>query len=201
MTENELREQVRRRNGLNRALGVFLVFASAVAWWVSYWVVRAVAWIILRGIDSILETRWDLGRLSFYIALGFMGLLVWEGVYQMRSAAGVRDYFHVHHGWFGSRPVGSIARDRLAGTSYMASHCLFLAPEATLQAVALLRHRLPDDEQTIRAASAILDKLARTRDWHPVDPGDASAVGVLHALKLIWTREKAGLAEIRIPPA
>jgi hypothetical protein len=201
MTESDIREQAHQHNVLNLALGLLMVPLSALMWWISYWAIRVVAWIVLRGLAEIFQARWDVAGLSRYIALGGLALLVVEGVFMVRTAGGVRDYFSAHGDWIGMRSMGTIYYDRMAGMAYMLSHFLFLAPEATLRAVAMLRHRMPEDEQTARAAARLLGELAADRRWRPLDRSDEAAAGVLHALKLIWVRETDGLTEIRIPPA
>ena len=78
-----------------------------------------------------------------------------------------------------------------------------MAPEATLQGVKLLRSRLPDDNETIRQAAEIFNQLYHDRQWVSRESYSdrAEAVWVLERLRLIWTREKNGFEEVRIPPA
>lgn len=208
LTEETLRQLVWRKNTFNLVLGILLIPASVLLWFVSFWIFRLLFYIPLYWIGGFFWPRLDAASISWYIAMLGIAALAFEGLRYSRQLFDLREF---SQSGFGTSVLSSTSSGRIVnaavlgnpvGRAYIISQILYMAPETTLQAIRSLRSRLPEDKHTVHEATAILNELDRGRQWVARESysSQAQAVLVLERLQLIWTRDKNDFEEIRIPP-
>jgi len=208
MTEEMLRQKVRRHNTLNLVLVIVFVPGAMVLWYFSFHLFRWIYFFPMFLLGDFFLPGWDPWPLSGYIAWGSMAVLVLDGLRSSRQLFDLKEY---SQSVFGTSIFSTTRQGRLVnayffhnavGCAYVVSQVFYMAPEATLQALKALKSRLPHDPDTLRAAVRILGELDARRQWVPRARfrEDARAVVVLERLRLIWSQEKDGLAQLRIPP-
>lgn len=208
ITEACLRQKVWRNNTFNLVLGILLVPAAILLWFLSFWIFRLLFYIPLYWINKFFSLSWDVSTITWYIALFCMAVLVFDG---LRCSRQLFDLHEFSQSSFGTslftrtasgRIVNAVILGNPVGRAYFISQILYMAPEITLQAVRALCSRLPADSRTISEAARILSVLYCDRQWVAKDSycDQTEAILVLERLRLIWTRDKKGFEEIRIPP-
>ncbi len=209
MTEDKLRQMVGRKNTFNLVLGILLLPGSLLLWFISFWIFRGLFFISLYWLGKMFWPRLDAASASCYIAVFCMIVLAVEGLRYSRQLFDLREFSQSS---FGSSSLSTTSSGRIVnavilgnplGKAYVISQFLYMAPETTLQAVKALRSRLPCDAETIRQATDIFNQLHHDRQWVARDfyLDRAAAVLLLERLRLIWTSDKNGFHEVRIPPA
>ena len=209
MTEDKLRQMVWRKNTFNLVLGILLLPGSMLLWFISFWIFRALFYIPLYWFGKMFWPRWDAASASWYIAVFCLAVLALEGLRHTRQLFDLHEFSQSS---FGSSSLTTTSSGRIVnayilgnpvGRAYFISQFLYMAPEATLQAVKSLRSRLPEDKETIHQAIELFNQLHHDRQWVARDsyPDRAGAVLLLEQMGLIWTSDKRGFDEIRIPPA
>jgi hypothetical protein len=208
MTKDQLRQMLWRKNTFNLVLGVLLLPGSLLLWLLSFWIFNVIYYIPLYWIGQFFWPRLDAASVSWYIALFCIIALAIDGLRYSRQLFDLHEFSQSSLGTSSlsttssGRIVNAAILGNPVGKAYFISQFLYLAPESTLQGIKALRSRLPEDAKTIRQATEIFNQLYRDRQWVARDSyvDRAAAVGVLERLRLIWTRNKNGFDEIRIPP-
>jgi len=201
VTAQWLQKRIARHNRLHLALGLFMLPAAAVAWVVSFY--------LLRGMFRLALSPWidDVAKLSVIangIAWCGIVLLAGEGLRRTRELFLLTDYADSFQGrLFTDTDSGSAISRRQGnplGAAYMISHVLLLAPQATRTAVAMLRDRISAEPETLTQAAHILRRLHLHRRWHNVSDFEQqrAAVGLLNRLQLIRVQSDDEQLQIRL---
>lgn len=199
MTETEVHRRVARRNALHWTFGLLLIPTAAGLWYASFWVLW---WLTAIAVYPWVER---VGNIPSYVAWVGTFLLAVEGLRRTRPLFDLEDF---RRSFFGDNPLTDTPAGAALhwyagsplGVSYFLAQALFLAPQATIHVVLLLRNRLRCEPHTIAEAAAIHRRLETARKWHQVSdfPGQAAALCLLDRLGLIRTRTEKGHREIKL---
>jgi len=196
MIPDELRQQVRKHNTRQIAIGVATLAAAPLLWLFSFRLFQVLFY---------LASRWALGNkaeeVSFWMAVVGIVFLVIEGLREGWNLISLADLAE-------RAPVGLLAPagPALFGDvhrySYMFSHVLFFAPRVTLTGVQALRSLIRPGPFTIDLATNVYNDLIRQDQWVPIAhyPGAVTAATLLKQLGLIWIEEDEGPKRLRVPP-
>ena len=197
MTDDDLLQRIRRHNAVHLALGVLLVPSAILLWFASFWVFR-----VLFVLPCVLFGNYEMWPTSFYVAWGCVPLLAVEGLRYRKQLFSLSEYTEsLHYAAF--KMTAMHAHDSNPfGTAWIISRFLFCAPRATVHAAKEFRSIIRVPEETVRAATEIVNRLAQERRWIPWSELSefGPSVLLLGRLRLVWTKIDNEELQLRIPP-
>lgn len=200
MSSEELLARVRRHNMLAIALAVLLVPVAILLWMFSW---HLTYWITAFLLHSF---GFAASRISFWVAWGFCGLLLFEGLTVGRKLFDLGEY--TRSGFYDNFIMQSDSGAALNlyhgspfGRAWLLTQILLCAPHVTLEAISRFRSIISVDAAIIQDAADLLTRLRTDRNW--IRARDCGARGVsvalLRRLDLIWLDERGDGAYIRYP--
>lgn len=182
------------------ALAVALVPVAYLLWMLS--------WHLTYGITAFLlhSFGFEASRISFWVAWGFCGLLLFEGLTVGRKLFDLGEY--TRSGFYnnfimqsGSGSALNLYHGSPAGRAWLLTQILLCAPHVTLEAISRFRSVILVDAATIQDAADLRTRLRNDRTWVRARGCGAMAISValLRRLDLIWLEDRGDGAYIRYP--